>query len=240
MRVLVTRPEEAARRTAAKIAALGHQAVLLPLMAAEHHPQAALNALRQPHAAVAITSAETARVLRTLGEALHPYLQDNLFAVGDATADALRATGFTSVLAAEGTGASMVERFLPQLRQLTSPHPLLYLAGQPRSPVFEEDLKVAGIPVATIVSYTMTPLPVSDDAFAAALKTPPVDAVLLYSKETAKRFFELMGRPEDLNILARLRILCLSDNVAQAVPNALKDHVATALRPDEDSLLALL
>lgn len=240
MRVLVTRPEEASRRTAAKIAALGHQAVLLPLMAAEHHPQAALDALRQPHAAVAVTSAETARALQTLGGDLHPYLQDTVLAVGHATADALRAIGFASVQAAEGTGASMVECFQPQLRQLTSRHPLLYLAGQPRSPVFEEDLEAASIPVATVVSYTMRPVPIPQSALSSALEKPPVDVVLLYSRATAQRFFELPLSEGSLIVLSRSRILCLSDNVAQAVPNALKGNLAIADKPDEDSLLALL
>jgi uroporphyrinogen-III synthase len=240
VRVLVTRPEEAARKTAAKIAALGHHAVILPLMAAEHHPQAALDALRQPHAAVAVTSAETARVLQALGGEVHPYLQDTVFAVGDATADALRATGFASVQAAEGTGASMVERFRPQLRQMTSQRPLLYLAGQPRSPVFEEDLEAAGIPVATVVSYTMRPVPITEAALSSALETPPVDVVLLYSRATALRFFELPLSEESLIVLSRSRILCLSENIAQAVPKALESTVETAASPVEDSLLALL
>lgn len=240
MRVLVTRPEEASHRTAAKIAALGHQAVLLPLMEAEHHPQAALDALRQPHAAVAVTSAETARVLRTLGGELHPHLRDTVFAVGDATADALRAIGFASVQAAEGTGASMVEYFRPQLRQLTSRHSLLYLAGQPRSPVFEEDLEAAGVPVTTVVSYTMRPVSIPEAVLSSALEQPPVDVVLLYSRATALRFFELPLSEDSLMVLSRSRILCLSDNVAQAVPKALKGNLATAASPDEDSLLALL
>ena len=36
MRVLVLRPEPAASRTAGRLAALGHEAVLLPLTKAEH------------------------------------------------------------------------------------------------------------------------------------------------------------------------------------------------------------
>ena len=63
MRVLVLRPEPAAGRTAARLAARGHEAVLLPLSQAEHDTDAASAGLAGPHSAIAITSAEAARVL---------------------------------------------------------------------------------------------------------------------------------------------------------------------------------
>lgn len=140
MRVLVTRPEEASHRTAKRLETMGHRPVVLPLMRAEHHPDDVLEGLRSPHAAIAITSAEAARVLQSLGQKTYPYLSVPLFAVGEATAMAARNAGFTAVEAAEGTASSMIARFGEGLRRITARHPLLYLAGNPRTVTFEAGL----------------------------------------------------------------------------------------------------
>lgn len=240
MRILVTRPEEAGRRTAARLRALGHDPVLLPLMIAEHHPEAVLEALRRPHAALAVTSAEAVRVLRALGPELTPQLGTTVFAVGEATAIAAREAGFPSVQVAEGTGASMVEIFGGQLVRLTNSAPLLYLAGSPRSPVLEAGLAALEVPVLVAETYSMLPLSIDPEVVKTALEKPSVDIVLLYSQETARRFFEVASSEKTLDALRRVPLLCLSENVAEAVPERLRQNVRSATRPDEDSLLALL
>ena len=240
MRILVTRPEEAGQRTAARLRTLGHDPVLLPLMIAEHHPDAVLAALRQPHAALAVTSAEAVRVLRSLGPELTPQLGTTVFAVGEATAIAAREAGFSSVQVAEGTGASMVEIFGGQLVRRTSSAPLLYLAGSPRSPVLEAGLAALEVPVLVAETYSMHPLSIDPEAVETALGHPPIDIVLLYSQETARRFFEVVSSEESLEALRRVPLLCLSENVAKAVPERLRQNVHAATRPDEDSLLTLL
>ena len=50
MRVLVTRPQPSAAATAARLEAIGHEAILLPLMEPVHPPEVALEALALPHA----------------------------------------------------------------------------------------------------------------------------------------------------------------------------------------------
>lgn len=240
MRVLVTRPENASRRTATRLKSLGHETVILPLMEAHHHAEAVREALQRPHAALAITSAEAVRVLEILGDELAPHLDAPVFAVGEATAAAARAAGFRSVEAAEGTGASMVDAFSDRLRTLTSRHPLLYLAGTPRSPVFEEGLAARAIPLTAVTSYTMTPLPIPEDAISAALQTLPLQVILLYSRQTARVFFGLSPSPESLPNVRGSRILCLSENVADEVPVSLRPNIRIARSPDEDSLFALL
>src|SRR3546814_18054147 len=62
------------------------------------------------------------------------------------------------------------------------------------------------------------------------------DAVLFYSHETARHFFAL-------NALATktafhdMRLLCLSEHVAEAVPRGI-GHIAIAAEPNEASLFA--
>ncbi|HEX2146120.1 MAG TPA: uroporphyrinogen-III synthase, partial [Pseudorhizobium sp.] len=225
MRVLVTRPQQASHSTAEKLRALGHQPVLLPVTRPEHHPDDVLEGLRHPHAAIAITSAEAVRVLRSLDVRLQPYLNDPVFAVGGATASAARAAGFKAVEAAEGTAASMITMFGDRLRRITADSPLLYVAGHPRGPTFEDGLARLGIPFTTIEGYWMKPLAVDEATISAALNEPPVDGVLLYSRATAAHFFDLTSTSRNMEVLHRTRILCLSPNVAEAVPAALKARV---------------
>lgn len=240
MRILVTRPEQAAQRTATRLAQLGHDPVLLPLMVAEHHPDAALASLNQRHAAIAVTSAEAIRTLSFLRNTLSVHFDTQVFAVGEATARAAREIGFYGVQVANGTGASMVAIFGETIKRLTSTAPLLYFAGQPRSPVLEAGLSALKVPVLVCRAYTMHPLPIEPDVVITTIRQQSIDAVLLYSRETALRLFELLSSDNDLEPLLKTPILCLSRNVSEAVPTRLRQNVRTADQPDEDSLLALL
>ncbi|MCJ8520193.1 uroporphyrinogen-III synthase [Pseudorhizobium tarimense] len=240
MRVLVTRPADSSRRTAERLSAVGHQPIVLPLTEPEHHPDDVLEALRQLHSAIVLTSAEAVRVLHSLGNVLHPYLSGPVFAVGEATASAARELGFEEVRAADGTAIGMLDLFRGELRALTANHPLLYIAGNPRATTLEDGFADHAIPFETVEGYRMKPVAIDEDMLAAALEAPPLDAVLLYSRATAERFFGLPLRPKQIEMLATARILCLSSNVAEAVPSALQANVTVAARPDEYSLLALL
>lgn len=240
MRVLLTRPQAASGETTKRLRELGHQPILLPLMQAEHYLGPTLEGLQKSHAAIALTSAEAVRVLQALGPQLVAYLETPVFAVGDATASAARAAGFEKVEAAGGTAASMIALFGHRFRSITSQQPLLYIAGNPRTATFEAGLAELEIPFFTVEGYAMKPLHVDEPALSAALENPPVDVVLLYSPATAKCFFSLPFTARGWNVLRRSRILCLSHNVARAVPASLQTMVAVSERPDEDSLLALL
>lgn len=237
MHVLVLRPEPAASRTAEKLAALGHEAVRLPLSRPEHDVAAVVAALAEPHAAIAITSAEAARLLARLGDTLEPHRQTPLFAVGEASADAARRAGFRSVTAGRGEGESLAEAIAAREG---GPSPILYLAGHPRAPRFERRLEEAGVAFRTVEAYRMVPLVPSPGEIEAALFAPMPDAVLFYSRESARSFFALPPLADERERLYPMRFLCMSANVAAAVPEDLAAMTAIAAFPDEGSLLALI
>ena len=237
MRVLVLRPEPAATRTAGKLAALGHEAVRLPLSKAEHDVAAVKAALTEPHAAIAITSAEAARLLAGIGKDLAPHRQTPLFAVGEASAEAARRAGFRTVIAGGGNGKSLAETILAHTRP---DGPILYLAGSPRAPGFEQKLAAASTPFRTVEAYRMVPLTPSPAEIEAALLASVPDAVLLYSRESARAFFALAPLAEAPERFLAMRLLCMSANVAGAVPESFTARVAIAAAPGEESLLALL
>lgn len=235
MRVLVTRPGPAAEATAKRLAALGHRPVLLPLARAVHDRTAALAALERPFAALIVTSAE---VFRVLGDVPTGVKSRRVFCVGPATAKAAAKAGFTDVDAAAGTGLSLAARIADAFPAAPET-PLLYLAGEPRSPDLEEKLAETGFPVATVVCYRMQDAPDGDRDVPALLAEPP-DAVLLYSRESALRFFRLPAVAADPGRFERTRFLCISEKTASAVPAAFAAGVAVAASPDENALLALL
>jgi uroporphyrinogen-III synthase len=236
MRVIVTRPDHSARRTAARLETLGHQPVFLPLTRAEHHLEIAREALSEPHSALVVTSAEAVRVLSELGQELRPHLSTPIYAVGEATGEAARALGFTDIRCGDGTGHDLVERIAKDASG--EKFNLLYLAGNPRSPDLEDGLRARGIACTTIEIYRMVEVIHQTEIIEPLLTRPAADAVLLYSRHNAALFFELI-QPFAASI-EHLQVICLSKNVASAVPEKFHDHISIAQTPDEDALFAFL
>lgn len=240
MRVLVTRPPEAGEKTAAKLRTRGHEPVLLPLTVPIRHPEAALSALALPHAAIAITSAEAIRTLSALADRLAPFLADPVFAVGQSSADAARRLGFANVIAAGGDGATLASCVSAHFGEATQGGALLYLAGSPRSPVFEARLAEYGVHVTVAECYEMMPVEGASTALKHILAGERIDAVLLYSAETAKRFFAAVEASDTDGVLRYIRFFCMSSNVFTAVPAEFREKASVATSSDETALLALL
>jgi uroporphyrinogen-III synthase len=236
LRVVVTRPEVSAARTADRLRSMGHEPVLLPLSKAIHRPRAATKAVRMPHSAIAATSAEALRALPEPELRAFIDIGTPLFTVGEATAAAARTLGFRRVHAGSSGGLELAE--LIASSQDGGDLPVLYLAGTPRAPAFEERLKTLGLSVQVCEVYEMTDLDYRPEDIAQRVAQPGAEAVLLYSRQAALRFFELAA--PHAGVLVAMRILCISGRTAEGVPAAFRRHLRIAERPDEEALLALL
>jgi uroporphyrinogen-III synthase len=236
MRILVTRPQPSAAATAARLEAIGHEAIVLSMMEAVHLPQAALDVLALPHSTIAVTSSEAFRALSSIRDQLAPHLQTPVFCVGAATADAARQLGFQSVIVGPGTGAGLAHLIANTPRNLEDG--LVYLAGQPRSPGFETALREAGVACRVAEVYRMSPIAHRPEAIEDLLFSRKPEAILFYSHETARHFFSLSASATKTTF-HDMRLLCLSDHVADAVPRGI-GHIAIAAQPNEASLFALL
>jgi uroporphyrinogen-III synthase len=241
MRVLITRPENRAGGTAAKLEELGHEVVSFPLFAPVHDRAATEAALAEPHGAIAITSAEAVRGLVGLGPMLTPHLATRVFAVGKATARAAREAGFRDVLVSGGSGLELGELVVANYDAAGgSSLPLLYLAGEKRMGRFEKVLAENGIGCVVIETYRMEPIAYSLQEQQAMLVDRRVDAVMFYSREAANAFFDLEVFRVNREALVRTLFLCLSRNIAEAVPEELQTSVVVSENPDEDELIDLL
>lgn len=240
MRIVVTRPQRSGERTAAKLEALGHRPVLLPLFYPAHHGTRAVQALSDSLGAIAVTSAEAVRALNPFAEQLAPHLSKPLFAVGGATAEAAEKSGFRQIFTAAGDAVSLAALVKAHHSLFAKGQPLLYLAGRPRGKVFEESLAAAGIPFNSIDCYEMLPSTISEEELETALVTTPADVVMLYSSEAARTFFHHVSTTELTTALAATRFICISRNVLSLVPAIFRCQSFAAEEPSEAAMFQLL
>jgi len=232
MRVLVTRPETDAARTAARLAELGHEAVVEPLLTLEAKPIERMPA--GPFVALAATSANALRIAARI-KALDPVRGLPLHAVGTHTADAAHAAGFHTVVDAEGDAAALAASIA---RVVQSPGRVLHLAGDVRAKELAVLLAPRGIEVDVLELYRMRPaekLHIS----AALLGAGRIDAVLHFSPRSAATFVGLVQRGGLTEMARRPRHLCLSQAVAAELM-AIGVSAEIAAEPNETALLALL
>lgn len=246
MRVVVTRPIRSGQKTATLLQQRGHTAVLLPLTEAVHKAEAAREALTRQPDALAVTSAEALRALDSSDIDLSGHLDRPLFAVGAATGQAARERGFNTVITGEGDGAA-----LAHLVKTTLLHPaqalavksfpphVLYLAGRPREGGFETTLTNSAIELNVAEIYQMQPVVWEGPALRAALD-PKLNAVLLYSRETARIFFDLVDTHGLVPALATSHFICISEKVLDVVPTPHRSRAMASARPSEQAMLQLL
>lgn|SRR5262245_12730199 len=234
MRLLVTRPETEAERTADILRARGHVVTVVPVLQVETVADAVFGA--GPYAAVVMTSANAARVI-----AGHPrrgeLLSLPVFTVGRHTAEAVRAAGFADVASADG-GAPELTRLIAA-RLAGSGATLLYFAAQRRSSDLAGALRPHGIAVETVVVYRTVASPGLAQSLRAAL-AGGLDGALHYSRRSAQTFLVGAGTAGVLDAALALTHYCLSSEVAAPLRAAGAGAVKVAPRPDEAALIAVV
>ena len=231
MRVLVLRPADGAKRTAARLAELGHAAIVAPLL----EPAAtSASAPAGPFHGTVATSAQ-AFVLAP-AEALAPWRSLPLAVVGRRTAQAAQAAGFTQITTQAPDAAALVQALAPTI----SGARLLYFAARDRKPALEAGLRAAGADILPWVVYEARPVARLPEAAADALRGGAADAALHFSRRSAE-IFSALCLEADLGPEARaLRHLALSHDAAAGLSALAPPVVEIAEAPDEASLLARL
>jgi uroporphyrinogen-III synthase len=233
LRVLVTRPEPGASRTASKLKERGFEPVLLPLSATAALP-VELDALPKEVAAVAVTSANAVRHAPAALIAALAGLPCR--AVGERTAQAARTAGFLSVEAGPGDAAALAGDVASSFAGKT----IVYLCGRVRLPLFEQRLGAARVRVDPVETYDTVALTWPDEEVAARLAGLPVEAALLYSTKAAGGMRALSARAALAHLFAKTAYFALSGRVAAAFASDAERKIKIATTPDEPALLALL
>lgn len=229
MRLLVTRPEPEATRTAERLRTLGHEPVMAPLLETVFldPPQPAF----QP-AAILLTSGNGLRGLLRWPVAAN-WFDIPVFAVGDRTAEAARHAGFSKVLSANGDGDALASLAIAALAPDAGT--LLYPAAVDRAGNWPERLIAAGHALSLVEVYRMDPATSLADWLAYDLHQRRIDGVLLYSSRTAKTFSQLVAGLEPQPPVDDLPIYALSAAVASVLTFG---RVFIAAEPTDDALLA--
>ena len=220
MRVWVTRTQPAADATAARLCDLGHEPIVAPVLAVQ--PVNATIDLAGVDA-LAFTSrngVEAFAALTSEGRVLP------VFTVGDATADAARAGGFTTIHSADGDVAALAER-------IASAHPGVVLHPAAREPAGDLAglLRERGVAARTVAVYDTVPVEPAE----ALAQLAVLDAVLVHSPKAARRLAGLIAPDAAQPLFA-----CISEAAAAPLRAAGHEKVRSAPFPDEAALLKLL
>ncbi len=221
MKILITRPEPGASITAARLVSMGHEPILAPCLTitftTTHLPDAP--------AAIIITSSQAIPALPDR------YRHIMVFCVGDATANRLRAAGFTSVLSAHGD-AKDLQKLITE-RRLPGTH--LLAVGERHGMMLAWQLRAAGFKIIRRTVYRATYARSLPQAALRPLQSGEIATALFYSAESARAFIKLKP-PGTANMTA----LALSPAVAAALDGLPWMKIRVALAPTEADLLAYL
>ena len=229
MHLIVTRPEEDAGPLKAKLEAAGHRVTLSPLLRIV--PREGVDIPDLDYQVAVATSANGIRSL----QANDHVKSIPILTVGPQSLKAARESGFSHAEAQGGdvTGltAYIAANFSPESG------PVLYLSGAETAGDLQGSLQGLGFEVDRVTLYDAVPA-ATLGATAEALRSHGADAVLLYSPRTA-RIWTALAAAEDLEDAAALPLyLCLSANVAGALPEHWRKHVARS--PNDAEMMALL
>ncbi len=231
-RVLVTRPQPGAGRTARRLADAGFEPVVLPLTEIHSLP---LNWWPAPAAAVAATSANAIR--HAPRELISELAGEPLFAVGARTALAARSAGFVSVFEAAGDATDLAHRVIAAL------HPgarVLYLCGRVRRNGLEAALAGAGLTIDAVETYDTLRVSHTTDFVRSTLRNEPIGAALVFSAVGAEEMVTLAKRADLVHLFEDTSYFCISNRAAAVLAAEGWDRVYTAGTPDEDALISLL
>ena len=232
MRLLLTRPRDDAEPLADELRRASHEVLIEPMLAIRPLPHASLDL--DGVQAVLLTSANGARALA----AANARRDLSVCAVGDATARAARAAGFTDVASADGDVEALAE--LVRARLDPADGRLVHVAGSAVAGDLSSALGAAGFAVDRAVLYEARKATALSPACRAALQDGRLDGALFFSPRSAAAFVRLADAAGLAAACRRMSALCLSQAVADAAGVVPWRDISVAIRPTQADLLDLL
>src|SRR5665213_1986505 len=219
LRILITRPREDGEEIAARLAEMGHQALLAPLLTPRYAdgPEPQLDDVE----AILATSANGIRALsrRTARRDLA------IFAVGPQTAEEALRNGFTEVKNADGDARALAEAVAGWASHKGV---LLHVCGEDAPGTLAENLAQRGFAVRRCALYRVEAATQLPSEAVRALEGGALDAAMFFSAHSARVFTDLAdGFPTKT-----LTALCISPATAAALPLNTFAEVRVAERPN--------
>jgi len=236
VRVLITRPRPAASTLAARLAELGHESLVEPLLTITEEPDA------RTRIAGALDGAQALLFTSTNGVASFAAASGRrglgVLAVGDGTAAAARQAGLAEVESAQGDVAALVTLVEAGLEPTAGT--LVHASGHMVAGDLAGRLTRLGFEVRSVPVYRA----VAADALSAptvtAFRAGQVDAALFFSPRTAATFVRLARAAGMERSCARTAGVALSAAVAVELEGLGWRHVLVADAPTEAAVLKSL
>jgi len=221
MRVAITRALPEAERTAARLRELGAQPVVAPLLSIV---PCAFDTNTEGAQALIFTSSNGVRAFPEVRGARERIV----LAVGDTTAEAARAAGFSDVRSADGDVASLAALALAALDPAAGK--VIHIGGEHLAGDLAGMLQSAGFKIERRVAYSARAATALPPAF-----SEPLDAVLFHSGRAAATFVAL-GAPRADELTAA----CFSAAITAEAEKVRWKRVIVAPAPREEALLGAL
>jgi uroporphyrinogen-III synthase len=232
MRVLVTRPLEDSCDTADKLAALGHAAIIAPLLEIRFRAggEISLDGVQ----AILITSANGLRALaqRTVRRDVP------LFAVGRQSAQEARDAGFSDVRNAEGGSAALATAAAGWADPAAGA--LLHVSGAETAGDLAGALEATGFTVRRETLYEAVQVTELPDAACTALSANTIDAVLIFSARSAEAFVQCIRKAALEEACASLTAIAISEAAAKPLRALTFKSLRIPTHPNQDAMLARL
>lgn len=231
-RVLITRPIDDAAPLVEQLNARGVEALVEPMMTIRSTEEPAPD--MSDAQGLLFTSANGVR-----GFVARSDRRDvQVFAVGEATAEAARRAGFDRVEVAGGDAAALAALVTAKCKPDAGK--LVHVAGTHVAGNLSERLAAAGFSVERAVLYDALSAHRFSTGTVESLKRREIEAVLLFSPRTAEIFMTLADESGAEHGLSAAAAICLSQAVADRLPASRFREVVVADRPDQPSMLDAL
>ncbi len=231
-RVLVTRPQPGAGRTAERLRGLGFDPVVMPLTETIALPHGLPDEM--PDLVLATSPQAFRHLAPAVAEALSAI---PVLATGKATAASARETGFLDVKETGGDVSRLMAALSPQIKPGIR---ILYLAGHVRRPELEQYLAAKGANLTVTEVYDTLSVSYSTDKIRSLNADGELAAVLLTSVNCATRLGELTADLLLSEVIGNALLICLSGRIAETAEALFSNPVLAASAPTEDALMDCL
>ena len=166
-----------------------------------------------------------------------PSRNTQVLCVGEATALEAGVGGFKEIFKAGGNVESLASLATDLHRQGQLKSPVLHIAGTVRRGNLANALACNGIDCETLALYEARPVATLTDAALTAIQQAEAQImVALFSPRSARLFLDQMAKYNP-TLLERITPICLSDQVADALPASLRSRGGIAITQSADALL---
>ena len=206
--ILITRPREDAERLAADFEAQGFDTMIEPMLTIDfvEDPGFSTNGVQ----AILLTSANGARAL---GRTSAPR-DMQVLAVGEKTAEAARAQGFTEIETAAGNVEALAGLAAESLDPAKGP--VIHVSGRDVAGDLAGSLAARGFTYSRHVLYKARAAETFSEPLIDALSAGDIAAVVFYSARTAATFVMLAKQAGLAASAGSMTAFCVSEAVAEA------------------------